>query len=78
MFRAALAEQESTLGAAHPDTLVSLSNLGGVLLDAGKVLEAEPVIRAALDRRTQVLGAEHAATLTSANNLALWLYCFEL
>ena len=73
LFRAALAEQEATIGPSHPDTLLSLSNLGGILLDMGKSSDAEPIIRLALERRTKVLGPDHQSTLTSANNLALCL-----
>lgn len=65
-----LAIHERTLGAEHPTTATSLSNLGRVLDLQGKYDDAEKVYRRALDVREKVLGAEHPDVATSLNNLA--------
>jgi tetratricopeptide (TPR) repeat protein len=65
-----LAIHEKTLGAEHPTTATSLSNLGNVLFLQGKHAEAERVYRRALAVREKVLGPEHPDVATSLNNLA--------
>lgn len=59
------------LGAEHPDTLTSVSQLGTALSRQGKYEEAEAMQRRALQGREKVLGAEHPDTLISMGNLAL-------
>ena len=61
------------LGAEHPSTLASRSNLAAVLRGLGRLEEAEAESRAVLEISTRVLGGEHPSTLTSRNNLALAL-----
>ncbi|MBI2319289.1 MAG: CHAT domain-containing protein [Betaproteobacteria bacterium] len=65
-----LAIHERTLGAEHPTTATSLSNLGNVLTLQGKLTEAERVHRGTLKIREKVLGPDHPDTATSLNNLA--------
>jgi hypothetical protein len=60
------------LGAEHPDTLSSRSNLGVALSDLGR-LEAEAEHRAVLEIAIRVLGTEHSDTLIIRNSLALVL-----
>ena len=69
MGRGALEAREATLGAEHPDTLTSISNLGLVLERQGKYEEAEAMHRQALEGYKKVLGPEHTSTLDTVNNL---------
>jgi tetratricopeptide (TPR) repeat protein len=62
------------LGAEHPSTLTSASNLAMSLFGQGKYVDAERIEREVLEVEKRVLGAEHPATLTSANNLAESLF----
>ena len=68
---------DPALGAEHPDTLTSRSNLAEVLRGLGRLEEVEAEHRAALDACTRVLGAEHPDTLTSRNNLGPCTYSEE-
>jgi Flp pilus assembly protein TadD len=61
------------LGAEHPHTLTSASNLAMSLLTQGKYADAERIQREVLEVRKRVLGAENPHTLTSANNPAMSL-----
>ena len=65
-----LAIHEKTLGAEHPTSATSLSNLGNVLYLQGKFRDAEQVHRRVLRVREKVLGPGHPDTATSLNNLA--------
>ncbi|MBK8065691.1 MAG: tetratricopeptide repeat protein [Betaproteobacteria bacterium] len=65
-----LAVHEKSLGAEHPTTATSLSNLGNVYYLQGKFAEAEKVYRRALGVREKVLGGNHPDVATSLNNLA--------
>jgi tetratricopeptide (TPR) repeat protein len=73
MDRGALEAREAALGAEHPNTLTSLSNLALVLRLQGKYEQAENMNRRALEGREKVLGKEHLDTLMSLNNLAAML-----
>jgi len=64
-----LAILRRVLGDAHPDTLVSINNMGVLLESQGKLGEAEPYYREALEGRRRVLGGAHPDTLTSINNM---------
>jgi CHAT domain-containing protein/Tfp pilus assembly protein PilF len=64
-----VAVHERTLGAEHPTTATSLSNLGRVLDLQGKYEEAEKVYRRVLAVREKVLGAEHPDVANALNNL---------
>ena len=74
LYRRALEGREKALGAEHPDTLTSVSNLGLLLDDKGQYEEAEELSRRALEGREKALGSEHPGTLNSVNNLGILLY----
>lgn len=61
-------------GSQPAETLRSMNNLGGVLLNEGRYPESEKLLREALDGRRRLLGPEHLETLTSMNNLAAVLF----
>ena len=67
--RSSLEIREKVLGREHPDTLISVSQLGSVLSRQGKYEEAEAMHRRALERREKMLGREHPDTLTSVSNV---------
>ena len=69
LYRWALEGREKALGAEHPNTLRSASNLGNLLHQKGDYEGAEPLLRRALEGREKVLGAEHPDTLSSVANL---------
>ncbi|KAH8598596.1 Tetratricopeptide repeat-domain-containing protein, partial [Bisporella sp. PMI_857] len=70
MNRQTLARREKVLGPEHPDTLISMNNLAGVLEHQGRYEEAESVNRQTLARREKVLGPEHPDTLMGVYSLA--------
>jgi len=45
LFRRALEGSEKVLGVDHPNTLITVNSLGNLLLDQGKLEEAEPFLR---------------------------------
>ena len=59
----------STLGPDHPDTLMSVNNLGLLLRDQGDFDGAEPYFRRALEAQKKALGPEHPSTFVSISNL---------
>ncbi|KAF2625654.1 TPR-like protein [Macroventuria anomochaeta] len=61
--------RERVLGPEHPDTLISVSQLGAVLERQGKYEEAETKHRRALEGYEKVLGPEHPDTLASVSQL---------
>jgi len=69
----ALAIRRRTLGEEHPDTLMSMSNMGALLQDQRKLAEAEPYWREALEKYRRTLGEEHPNTLRSINNMGVLL-----
>jgi Tfp pilus assembly protein PilF len=69
MYRRALEAQGKVLGFEHPNTLISVNDLGLVLSNQGKYEEAEAMHRRALEAQEKVLGREHPHTLTSVGNL---------
>jgi hypothetical protein len=73
MHQLTLARRETALAHRHPDTLISISNLAGVLDSQGRGQEAELLNRQTLAGRTKFLGASHPDTHTSINNLAVVL-----
>jgi hypothetical protein len=58
------------LGAEHPDTLGSMSNLAESLRAQGDLSGARRLQEQVLDTQRRVLGEEHPHTLTLMNNLA--------
>ncbi|MFN9076574.1 MAG: tetratricopeptide repeat protein, partial [bacterium] len=70
----ALATRRRTLGEEHPDTLVSINNMGSLLQAQGRLAEAEPYLREALEKRRRTLGEEHPQTLGSIGNMGFLLW----
>lgn len=70
LLRRAVAIQRSSLGARHPETAVTMSNLANVLLARRRVAEAETLQRTALEALTAALGDANPKVATSASNLA--------
>jgi tetratricopeptide (TPR) repeat protein len=62
------------LGAKHPDTLTSMSNLALTLSDQGDLAGARKIEEEVLETRRRVLGSEHPDTLTIMNNFAVTLH----
>jgi len=72
LYERALAIREKVLGPEHPDTVVSLTNLGFLLSRQG-FEEARPYCERVLAIREKVLGPEHPDTAFSLNNLGALL-----
>jgi tetratricopeptide (TPR) repeat protein len=66
-----VADQERLLGADHPDTLASRSNLAIGYRAAGRTSEAITLDEQALAACERLLGPDHPDTLTSRSNLAI-------
>ena len=62
------------MGPEHPDTLVSLGNLGDLYMEKGDYEKAESIFRNCLEVQGRVVGREHANTLTTLNNLGSVYY----
>ena len=62
--------QRRLLGDGHPDALRSTTNLAFLLMDQGRLSEAEPLFRSALEGYRRVFG-DHPNSLNSVNNLAI-------
>ena len=63
--------REKLLGAEHPHTLLSMSEMAMTYSSQGKWNKAEQLIVQVLDMRKKLFGAEHPDTLTNMSNLAL-------
>ena len=74
LYREALERKRRVLGDDHPDTLVSINNMGYLLVAQRRLKDAEPLYREALERRRKVLGDDHPDTLVSINNMGSLLY----
>jgi tetratricopeptide (TPR) repeat protein len=61
------------LGPDHPDTALSLNNLGYLLRAQGQMSEARPYYERALAIYERVLGPDHSYTRTVRGNLAALL-----
>lgn len=68
-----LAERAAALGADHPDTLTSRSNLAAFTGEAGDLVVARRLYAAVVDDRTRVLGPEHPDTLRSRHGHAYYV-----
>jgi CHAT domain-containing protein/Tfp pilus assembly protein PilF len=66
-----LALTEQALGPEHPETLISVENLGEIYRAQGRYGEAEPMIKRALAGYEKAVGPDHLATLRNTNNLGL-------
>jgi hypothetical protein len=70
LFERALVIREKALGPEHPDTAVSLNNIGRMLQDRGDLTGARPLLERALAITEEALGSEHPDTAEKLNNLA--------
>ena len=68
--RQLLTRRVEAAGKEHPDTLLSMNEVGLALSYQGKHAEAEQMHQETLVVRKKVLGDEHPGTLASMNNLA--------
>jgi tetratricopeptide (TPR) repeat protein len=69
LAKRALAIREKVLGPEHPDTALSLNNLGGLLDAMGDQKGAKPYYERALAIREKVLGPDPPDTAGSFNNM---------
>ena len=60
-------------GKSREEKYACLNKIGVLLLDMGKLEDAEPLLRRALEGREATLGKSHPDTLTSINNLGTLL-----
>lgn len=67
---AAVETRRRVLGDDDPRTLDSINNMGFLLQDLGRLVEAEEYLNEAVIGSQRILGNEHPDTLTSMNNLA--------
>ena len=65
--------RRETLGNRHPDTLISINNLGQLLHTKGDFAAAESLCREALEVQRETLGSRHPHTLISISNLGTLL-----
>jgi tetratricopeptide (TPR) repeat protein len=70
LHKRALAIYEKALGAEHPHTATSLSNLAELYYSQGRYGKAEPLLKRSLAICEKALGADHPYTAASLNNLA--------
>ena len=63
----ALATRRLVLGQEHPSTLFSIARMGVLLLEQGKLVDAELCMREALAKHRVVLGDDHPKTLECMN-----------
>ena len=69
-MRETLEVQRATLGPKHPDTLISMGNLAGLLHAQGKLSESEALFMETLEGRRAALGPRHPDTLSTERWLA--------
>ena len=62
--------RKKLLGAEHPDTLTSMTNLASTYKSQGRWNEAEKLQIQVMDMAKSLLGAEHPHTFTIMANLA--------
>jgi hypothetical protein len=70
-LKIALAGQKAVLGDRHPDTLVSLANLGCFCAECEEYPMARSLLESALAGQRRVLGSCHPDSLRTMSNLAL-------
>jgi tetratricopeptide (TPR) repeat protein len=68
-----LERRVKVLGKEHPETLVSMNEVGVALDGQGKHVEAEQMHRKTLALNEKVLGREHPSTLVSMNRIGIAL-----
>ncbi|MBC8117074.1 MAG: tetratricopeptide repeat protein, partial [Candidatus Saccharimonas sp.] len=69
LIRRALAIDEQSYGAKHPNVALRLTNLAQLLQATNRLAEAEPLMRRALAIDEQSYGAEHPKVAIDLNNL---------
>lgn len=74
---AALATRLRVLGEKHPDTLISINNMGYLLQAQDKLAEAEPYYREALEKSRRVLGDDHPDTIMTISNMGYLLQAWK-
>jgi len=62
------------LGNDNPETLHSISSMGALLIEQGKVSQAESYFREAMEGQIRILGYNDPATFRSMNNYGAILY----
>jgi hypothetical protein len=67
-----LAGYKKELGARHPDTLTSMSNLAHLLKKTGEYAEAILLMESYAKGRKQALGIDHLLTTNSETTLTRW------
>ena len=72
-FEKDLEINRKVLGEEHPDTALSMNNMGALLSAMGDYDAARPYYEMALEIRRNVLGEEHPDTANSLNNLGALL-----
>jgi tetratricopeptide (TPR) repeat protein len=70
LYERVLDARRRILGADHPDTLVSMSNLAATLFAQGDLAGARALQEQELETCRRIQGPDHPDTLTSMNNLA--------
>ncbi len=70
LFRRALAIEEASLGANHPNVAACLNNLASLLRVKNRFGEAEPLVRRALGIDEASFGPDHPNVAIHLNNLA--------
>jgi tetratricopeptide (TPR) repeat protein len=73
LMRRALAIDEQSYSAEHPEVAIHLNNLALLLQETNRLSEAEPLMRRALAIDEQSYGTEHPKVAIRLNNLALLL-----
>src|SRR5262249_23304770 len=76
LFNRVLTSRRANLGSDHPDTLITLNNLGVVYRERGRHKEAERLLREGITGARKRLGLGHSITQNAVDHLAL-LYCAQ-
>jgi hypothetical protein len=63
---------KNKLGADHPDTLNSISNLAFTWKETGRETEAIRLIEECIQSRQHILGLNHPDTISSCTALDTW------
>ena len=74
MYDRALRGREKSLGQDHPDTLKTVTNLGNLFYQQGKLDEAHSMYERSLRGYEKSLGQDHPDTLNTAHNLGSLLH----